>query len=363
VTRRTTTNDAPRPADVDARHPETGASQAGQSIAVRLATTNVLWIFVVLVALVIFFTAMEPNFANPLNIRSIAADNAALLVLGVGMTFVIISAGIDLSIGSVLIFAGVVAAKVMLALGGDPNDPSAGATEAGWGVVLAGIAAGLAAGLAWGVVNGLLVTKARIPPLIATLGTLGMALGMSYLLTGGTDVRGMPRQLGSTLGFGLLFGTIPWLVVVAAGIAVVLGLVLAYTRFGRHTYAIGSNPEAARRVGIRVDRHLIKVYALMGLLAGVAGVMSLAHFSTTTISGHSADNLAAIAAVVLGGTSLFGGVGKLTGSVIGVLIPAVLQSGFVTIGVNPYWQNVAVGAVLVAAVYLDQVRRRTRERR
>jgi ribose transport system permease protein len=361
VTRRTTTNDAPRPADVDARHPETGASQAGQSIAVRLATTNVLWIFVVLVALVIFFTAMEPNFANPLNIRSIAADNAALLVLGVGMTFVIISAGIDLSIGSVLIFAGVVAAKVMLALGGDPNDPSAGATEAGWGVVLAGIAAGLAAGLAWGVVNGLLVTKARIPPLIATLGTLGMALGMSYLLTGGTDLRGMPRLLGSTLGFGQLIG-IPWLVIVATAIAIALGLVLAYTRFGRHTYAIGSHIEAARRVGIRVDRHLIKVYALMGLLAGVAGVMSLAHFSTTTISGHSADNLAAIAAVVLGGTSLFGGVGKMAGSVIGVLIPAVLQSGFVTIGVNPYWQNFAVGAVLVAAVYVDQVRRRARER-
>ncbi|WP_020576196.1 ABC transporter permease [Actinopolymorpha alba] len=332
------------------------------TLASRLATTNVLWIFVVLVALVLFFTAVQPNFANPLNIRSIAADNAALLVLAVGMTFVIVSAGIDLSIGSVLIFSGVVAAKVMLAVGGDPRDPSAGAADAGWGVIGLGILAGLLAGLAWGVINGLLVAKARVPPLIATLGTLGMALGASYLLTGGTDVRGIPRQLAGTLGFGLVLNSVPWLVVIAAGVAVVLGLVLAYTRFGRYTYAIGSNPEAARRVGIRVDRHLIKVYALMGLLSGLAGVMSLAHFSTTTISGHSADNLAAIAAVVLGGTSLFGGSGRVTGTVIGVLIPAVLQSGFVTIGVNPYWQNVAVGAVLVAAVYLDQVRRRARER-
>ena len=328
----------------------------------RLATANVFWIFLVLLGLVIFFSTVEPNFANPVNIRSIAADNAALLVLAVGMTFVVVTAGIDLSIGSVLIFSGVVAAQVMLALGGDPQDPSAGASGAGWGVIAVGVLAGLFAGLGWGIVNGLLVTKARVPPLIATLGTLGMALGMSYLLTGGTDVRGVPQQLARTIGFGQLLGTIPWLVIIAAVVAGVLGLVLAYTRFGRHTYAIGSNPEAARRVGIKVDRHLIKVYALMGLLAGLAGCMSLAHFSTTTISGHSADNLAAIAAVVLGGTSLFGGTGKVAGTVIGVLIPAVLQSGFVTIGVNPYWQNFAVGAVLVAAVYFDQVRRRARER-
>lgn len=332
-----------------------------RSLVTGLATSNVAWIFVVLVALIAFFTAVEPNFANPVNIRSIAADNAALLVLAVGMTFVIVTAGIDLSVGSVLIFSGVVAAQVMLVLGGDPQNPDAGAAQAGWGVVAAGVFAGLVAGLAWGVVNGLLVAKAKVPPLIATLGTLGMALGAAYLVTGGTDVRGIPQRFTSTVGFGLVFGVVPWLVVIAAGVALVLGLVLAFTRFGRYTYAVGSNPEAARRVGIKVDRHLIKVYALMGSLAGLAGVMSLAHFSTTTISGHSADNLAAIAAVVLGGTSLFGGVGKVAGTVIGVLIPAVLQSGFVTIGVNPYWQNVAVGAVLVAAVYLDQVRRRARE--
>jgi ribose transport system permease protein len=345
-----------------AEPPSPAPPPAVAPLRTRLATANVFWIFLVLLALVVFFSTVEPNFANPVNVRSIAADNAALLVLAVGMTFVIITAGIDLSVGSVLIFSGVVAAKVMLALGGDPQDPSAGASEAGWAVILAGLGAGLLAGLGWGIVNGLLVTKARVPPLIATLGTLGMALGMSYLITGGTDVRGVPQELARTIGFGQLLGTIPWLVVIAAAVAGLLGLVLAYTRFGRHTYAIGSNPEAARRVGIKVDRHLVKVYALMGLLAGLAGCMSLAHFSTTTISGHSADNLAAIAAVVLGGTSLFGGTGKVAGTVIGVLIPAVLQSGFVTIGVNPYWQNFAVGAVLVAAVYFDQVRRRTRER-
>ena len=145
---------------------------------------------------------------------------------------------------------------------------------------------------------------------------------------------------------------------IAATVVVLFALVLAYTRFGRYTYAIGSNDEATRRLGINVDRHIVKVYALMGGLAGLAGVMSLAHYTTTTIAGHTTDNLSAIAAAVIGGTSLFGGRGGVAGSVIGVLIPATLASGFVIIGVNPYWQYVAVGVVLIGAVYLDQVRRR-----
>ena len=332
------------------------------ALARRLATVNTLWIFLVLVVLLVFFSALEPNFTNAITLRSIAADNAPLLLLAVGMTYVIITAGVDLSVGSVLVFSGVVAAKVMLWLGTDPARPDAGAAGAGWGVALAGCAAGMLGGLAWGLLNGFLVAKARVPALIATLGTLGMALGATYLISGGTDLRGVPLGFARTVGFGLALGVVPWLVVIAVGIAVLAGLVLAYTRFGQHTYAIGSNAEAARRVGIRVDRHLIKVYGLSGLLAGVAGCLSLAHFSTTTISGHTADNLSAIAAVILGGASLFGGSGAVAGTAIGVLIPAVLQSGFVTVGVNPYWQFVAVGAVLVLAVYLDQLRRRNRSR-
>jgi ribose transport system permease protein len=331
-----------------------------QAVRDWLARANVLWIFLILVALVVFFSVLEPNFTNPVNLRSLAADNAPLLVLAVGMTFVIISAGIDLSVGSVLIFSGVIAAKTMLWLGG-AADPAVGAANAGWWVTIAGCAAGIAGGSAWGLLNGLLVAKARIPPLITTLGTLGMALGAAYLITGGTDVRGIPLGFARTVGFGLAFGVIPWLVVIAAAIAVVLGLVLAFTRFGLRTYAIGSNAEGARRVGIPVDSHLIRVYTLSGMLAGIAGCLSLAHFTTTTISGHTADNLSAIAAVVLGGASLFGGRGTVAGTVVGLLIPAVLASGFVTIRVNPYWQYVAVGAVLLLAVYLDQAQRRTRE--
>lgn len=151
--------------------------------------------------------------------------------------------------------------------------------------------------------------------------------------------------------------------ILAAIITLLAMWLLHTTAFGRYTYAIGSNAEAARRSGIKVTRHLIAVYTLTGVLAGLAGFMSLAYFGTTTISGHSNDNLNSIAAVVLGGTSLFGGIGTILGSVIGVFIPAVLDAGFVMAGVRPFWQPIAVGAVLVVAVYLDQRRRRARNNR
>jgi ribose transport system permease protein len=314
-------------------------------------TETTTWTALILLGIVAGFAALRfEQFATVFNFRNIAADASGLLILAVGMTFVIITAGIDLSVGSVLVFSGVIAGKVMLALGGQ-----------GWGAIGAGLVAGLAAGLAWGVVNGVLITKARVPPLIVTLGTLGMALGSALLITGGIDVRGIPLQLTTTIGIGQLAG-VPYVVIIAAVVTAIGAVTLSMTRFGRYTYAIGSNAEAARRAGINVDRHLIKVYALSGLLAGVAGMVSLARFATTTIGGHSTDNLAAIAAVVLGGTSLFGGIGTVLGTVVGVFIPAVLQNGFVILGVQPFWQQVAVGAVLIVAVYIDQLKRRAQER-
>jgi ribose transport system permease protein len=140
------------------------------------------------------------------------------------------------------------------------------------------------------------------------------------------------------------------------------GLLLHVTRFGGWTFAVGSNAEAARRAGIPVGRQLIKVYVLSGTLAGLAGVMAIARFSTTTIGGHAADNLATISAVVLGGTSLFGGIGTIFGTVIGVFIPVILLNGFVIVGIPPFWQTVAMGAVLILAVWVDQIKRRARER-
>ena len=318
----------------------------------RLATGSTTWIILILAAMIVVFSLMEPDsFATVNNFRNLATNAAILMVIAVGMTFVIITAGIDLSVGSVLVFSGVVSAKAMNGMDSD-----------GWDVIIVGVIVAVGCGLGWGIVNGLLITKARVPPLIVTLGTLGMALGLAQILTDGVDIREVPAKLVTSIGVGRAFDQVPWLVVIAAVVAVVFGLVLALTRFGRHTYAIGSNEEAARRAGINVDRHLIAVYGLAGALAGLAGFMSLARFATTTLGGHATDNLQAIAAVVLGGTSLFGGIGTMLGTVVGVFIPAVLQNGFVIVGVEPFWRDVAVGAVLILAVYLDQLRRRTQYR-
>ncbi|MDH6114520.1 ribose transport system permease protein [Kitasatospora sp. MAP12-15] len=320
----------------------------------RLRGQNTVWTFLVLAALVAVFSILRPtSFATVFEFRSIATESAILVLLAVGQTFVIVTAGIDLSVGSVLIFSGVIAARTMNALDSGPR--------AGWGVIAAGTAAGLLAGLTWGALNGFLVAKAKVPPLIVTLGTLGMALGFGQILTHGVDVGNVPTALTDSVGSGSVLG-VPWLIVIAVLVVAVAALGLGLTRFGRYTRAIGSNTEAAARVGIRVDRHLIKVYALSGLLAGLAGVLNLAHFSSTTLTSGTQDNLNAIAAVVLGGTSLFGGVGSVIGTVIGVFIPAVLQSGFTILQVQSFWQTVAVGGVLIVAVYFDQLRRRRRQR-
>ncbi|WP_214319860.1 ABC transporter permease [Nonomuraea sediminis] len=311
----------------------------------RLRDLQVVWIGLVLLILLVVFSALRPgSFATAFNLLNLVSDAAILSLLATGMTYVIITAGIDLSVGGVLVFSAVAATEVMDATGS----------------LLLGAAAAVLTGLAWGLLNGVLVARGRIPALIVTLGTLGMSLGGALLLTGGVDLRA-PSDLNLGLGLDRWLG-VPQIVWICGAVTAVLGVALARTRFGRHTYAIGSNAEAARRSGVAVSTHLIKVYGLAGLLAGFAGYLSLAKYGITGVSAHSTDNLQAIAAVVIGGTSLFGGVGTVVGTVIGVFIPAVLQNGFQILGVKPFWQQVVVGAVLVAAVYADQRQRSRRER-
>jgi ribose transport system permease protein len=306
----------------------------------RLFMAQAFQIFLVLLVIIAIFSALAPDtFATFGNMRLIIQNASILAVLGVGMTYVIITAGIDLSIGSVLVFSGMVSAIVMRSIGGD-----------GWGVATIGIVVAILCGLGWGIINGVLIAKAKVPPLIVTLGTLGMALGFAQILSGGIDIREVPTVLSDGIGYGNIFGGVPILSVIALVVLVIGAIVLRFTRFGRYTYAVGSSEESARRVGVKVDRHLISVYALMGIL-------SLAQFGTTAVAGQSATNLNVIAAVVIGGTSLFGGFGTVFGTVVGLFIPAVLQDGFVITGVQPFWQQVAVGAVLIGAVYVDQTRR------
>ena len=330
------------PEDVAVADPQ----ESQPSALKRLGNTQSVWILGVLLVIVVFFSVTAGSkFLSTSNFSLISQNVAVWAVLGVGMTFIIITSGIDLSIGSVLVFSSVVAAKVMESVGGQ-----------GWGTAFIGVVAALLSGVAWGTFNGFLVAKAKIPALIVTLGTLSIALGLAQVITDGIDVRSVPSALTDFNTYVKILG-IPSMPFIALIVLVIGGILLAKTKFGRYTYAVGSNEEAARRVGVKVDRHLIRIYAMSGLLAGFAAMMSLAQFGTTTIAGQSLTNLNVIAAVVIGGTSIFGGEGSIFGTIVGLFIPAVLQAGFVIIGVQPFWQGVAVGTVLVAAVYVDQSRR------
>jgi ribose transport system permease protein len=328
-----------------------GAKLSPRSRALRRAmTSSAMLMSGVLLALIIVFSIARPStFPTVYNVRNVLIDVSTLIVMATGMTFVMVAGGFDLSIGSVLVFSGVLSAKSMEWMGTDNT----------WTVIV-GLLVALAGGFAWGLFNGLCITRLRVPALITTLGSLGAALGCAHLITGGADVRSVPLTL-INVSIGT-FLTLSWLIWIAAAVTLVGGLVLALTRFGRHTYVIGSNPEAGRRAGINVDRHLLTLYILSGTLAGLAGWLSLTRFATTTIAGHSTDALQVITGVVLGGTSLFGGIGTIVGTVVGIFIPAVLNNGFIVTNVQPFWQEVAIGLILIAAVYIDQLKRWRRER-
>ncbi|HEX3781836.1 MAG TPA: ABC transporter permease [Pseudonocardiaceae bacterium] len=337
--------------------PEDLTGRPRATIWQRLGSSNTLWVGVILIGLLAAFSIIHPDtFLTLLNIQQLFIQLALLLLLAVGMTFVIITSGIDLSVGSVLIFSSVVGAQLMQAMGGGD------ATNDGWGIILIGLVATILSGGVWGFINGWLIAYAKVPPLIVTLGSLGAALGAAELLTGGNDVRTVPNLLHNVIGYGTSLVVIPNLVIIVVVITLIFAWVLHTTKFGRYTYAVGSNAEAARRVGIPVKKHLVQVYLLTGVLSGIAGFLSLAYFGTTTLTSHGTDNLNAISGVVLGGTSLFGGVGTLLGTVFGTFIPQVLNSGFVISGIPTFWQPIAVAIVLVAAVWFDQRRRRSQDR-
>lgn len=332
--------------------------------------TQQFTLLILLIIMAIFALLEGTKFLSLRNFNEIVVDSTQLIVITIGVTFVIITAGIDLSVGSVLILSSVVAAKVMIALSGTPEQIANYEFPNQHIGIPIGLAAGVLTGLLCGILNGALITRLQMPPFIVTLGTLGIALGLGQLLSGGTSVPNVPPAVQTEIGLREIIGfdiagqhirIIPP-IVIAVVIALVGAFVLNRTRFGRYTYAVGSNAAAARRAGVDVDKHLVKVYALAGTLSGVAGSMDLMRFGTASVGSHQSDNLAAISAAVIGGTSLFGGIGTIGGSVIGAFIPTVLRNGLVITRVPPFWQNVAIGCVLILAVYLDQRRRKSEER-
>jgi ribose transport system permease protein len=292
----------------------------------------------VLALLIAVMSVLSPYFLSISNFLNILLATAVIGVLAVGATFVICSAGIDLSLGSVVGFAGVVGALAVNGL------------DLPW---IAAIPASLLAGALCGAINGLLVTRARIPAFIVTLGMLGIARGAALVLTNGKPVYGLPDPL-LYLGQGRPFG-VPTPVLIFIGVALIAHYVLAYTRFGRYTLVIGDNEAAARATGIHVEAHRLKLYTVSGLMAGIAGLLFMARVNAGDPTAGLNYELTAITAAIIGGTNLFGGRGSVLGTLIGALIMGVLQNGLNLMAVQSYYQQMAIGAVLILAVWLDRV--------
>ena len=337
------------------------AAEPPRTLRRRLLDSPVIVTFGALLAIIIVFSIKASGqFDTTANFRQLAQNVAILTVVSVGTTFVIATAGVDLSIPSGIVLGEVFAVKFLhlISVGSGTAVDIDGDQTKTWYILFA-LCGSLLAGLALG-----LVTASPS----ATCGS--RPCSRPWERSGGPRHRPAAaerRQHGDLRARPGVWRPcnpeVPNLITIAALAVIGSAVLLNYSVFGRHTLAIGSNEEAARRVGIKVERHLLKVYMLGGAMSGLAGFLSVSYFTTTSVSGHSTDNLHAITAVAIGGTSLFGGVATIIGSVIGVWIPAVLQNGFVIVGVQPYWQDVAVGFVLILAVWGDQVRRGGRSRR
>jgi ribose transport system permease protein len=287
------------------------------------------------------FSAFNPRFFSIAAAANILQDFSPVVLMAIGQTFIIASGGIDLSVGSTLGISGVIMALVIRTLTEKSFDPVA--------TIVLGLAAAVAVGGIIGLTNGLLISYVRIVPFVATLATMGAAAGMSLVITGGVQIAGAPNAvilIGNVRYFGML--TVPVMAVLL--IIVIAWASLSRTRFGRWTYAIGSNLFASRAAGINVQKHFLKIYMLSGVLSALAGAFVYFRLgSGSPLSGRGGE-LSAIAAAVIGGVSLQGGVGRLTGVVLGALITTSILSGLILVGVEPNWQQIVVATLIAMAV-------------
>jgi ribose transport system permease protein len=334
------------PATPEARHGDhhpdvphhVGMASALQR-AVR-ATNAYVGVGSVLAALVVFLSITQEGFLTWDNFVNILTTNSVLLVVAVGLTFVLLHGGIDLSLGGLMALTGVAMAELM---------------DAGWPTWIAAIAVVAMAGAIGTFVNGVLIGKVGLSFLVVTLGTATILRGVAQVRTEGQSISLFGDEFLSTLGSDDLLG-IPLLVWMALAITGAGMVVLRYTGFGRMVYATGGNREAARYAGIHVTNVSVAVFGIAGLLAGLAAVMNSARLANASPTAATNIELTAAAAVLLGGTSFMGGRGSLLGTVLGVMFLGVLSNGITLMGISPFWQGIVSGVVLIAAVLVDRIR-------
>jgi inositol transport system permease protein len=310
-----------------------------------------------LVVLGLGFAALEPNFLHPLNLMNVLRQVSISGLIAIGMTFVILTAGIDLSVGSLLALCGMIAAVV--AKGGAANTLALeSSANAGYGWFAALLAA-IATGMLCGFIQGSVITRLKVPPFVVTLGGLTIFRGLTLTISSGGPISGFTPDM-RWWGTGLV-GPVPVPVIIFLGAALLCHLVLRYTRYGRSVYAVGGNAEAARLSGLRVDRILVSVYVIVGFFAGLAAFVLAARLNSAEAVAGIGYELTVISAVVIGGTSLFGGVGSVGGTVVGAALIGVLVNGLVLNNVSSYTQQIVIGLILILAVAFDRwLKTRTR---
>ena len=293
-----------------------------------------------LLILGLVFTVLSPYFLSVNNLLTVATQTAVIAIIAIGQTYVLITGGIDLSIGSNMALAGMVAGLCMRA-----NYP-----------VPVAIAAGLLTGVLSGAVSGILVAFGKLPPFIATLGTMTVARGLAFILTQAIPIANLPQKF-TIYGTGRTLG-IPNPVIIMVLLFVIFGFVLAKTKLGRHVYATGSNFEAARLSGVNTKKVQMTVYIFSGLLAAFAGLIMAARVVTAQPGAGDGYELDAVASSVIGGTSTMGGEGAIAGTFIGAFVIGVLRNGLNLVGVTPHLQRVIIGIVIVGSVFFDKIKKR-----
>ena len=303
---------------------------------------------VCLVVLMVVFAILQPQFLTPRNLFNVMRQVSITGLLAIGMTFVILTAGIDLSVGSLLAFAGLVAAAV--AKGGMQDRFTVGDAAIGYGWPLALLAA-IAVGVAGGYLQGLAITRLRVPPFVVTLGGMSVFRGAALLFAAGGPISGFQPDF-AWWGQGRILG-VPVPVIIFLLAALLAHIVLRYTRYGRRVYAVGGNPEAARLAGLNVTAVVCSVYVIMGFFAGLGSFVLSARLNSAEAVAGTGYELTVIASVVIGGTSLFGGSGSIFGTVIGAILIGVLLNGLVLMNVSSYIQQIIIGIIIVLAVAFD----------
>ncbi len=310
------------------------------------------YVLAALVVLIIVMSALSPNFMTGGNISNITRNFSFIAIATLGMTLVIITGGIDLSVGSTIAFSATVTSITMGALGASGFYPFAGSH------LILSVGAGLAAAGAVGFFNGFAIAKLKLSPFVTTLGTLSMVRGLVYVATQGrgTFPAGPDKDMFLLVTAGKLFDVVPIAFIYLLVCAVVMWVALNHTAWGKHVFAIGSNENAGRLTGVNVDRVKIQVYVLCALAAGLNGIIISGWLGSAPANLATAYELTIIAAAVIGGANLAGGVGGAAGAIIGCILIEVIRNGLVLARVDPYWQQTLVGAIIVAAVLVDRLR-------